>query len=188
MRSAERKGWERAIIEELQALEDNGVWRISKRPKGRNTLHTKWVYRTKTNVDGHLECLKARLVTCGNEQVFGVDYQLTFAAVMDMSTVKVILALSAIWGVPAKHGDIPNAYVKAEKESHLEILVHIPQAMEVSEETLKTIGATNKKEVLLELHKILYGLKQAGRIRSQLLNTRLLDAGFTQCQSDICLY
>ena len=44
-----------------------------------------------------------------------VNYQLTFAAVMDMSTVKVILALSAIWGVPEKHGDIPNAYVKGEK-------------------------------------------------------------------------
>ena len=42
---------------------------------------------------GELERLKARLVTCGNEQVFGVDYQLTFATVMDMSTMKVILRL-----------------------------------------------------------------------------------------------
>ena len=62
-------------------------------------------------------------MACGNEQVFGVDYQLTFTAVMDMSTVKVILALAATWGVPAKHGDIPNAYVKAEQEAHLEILL-----------------------------------------------------------------
>ena len=87
MRIEERKGWERAMIEELQALEDNGVWRIIKRPKRRNALHTKWVYRTKTNADVHLERLNAILVTCGNEQVFGVYYQLTFAAVMDMSTV-----------------------------------------------------------------------------------------------------
>ena len=99
-----------------------------------------------------------------------------------------ILALSAIWGVPAKHGDIPNAYVKAKKEAHLEILLHVPQAMEVSEDTLKIIGAKSKKEVVLELHKSLYGLKQAGRLWSQLLHARLLDAGFSQCVSDMCLY
>ena len=42
-----------------------------------------------------------------------------FAAVMDMSTVKIILALAATWEVGAKHGDIPNAYVKADKEADL---------------------------------------------------------------------
>ena len=73
--------------------------------------------------------MKALLVACGNEQVFKVDYQLTFADVIDMSTVKVILALAAIWGVPAKHGDIPNAYVKADKEAHWEILLQVPQEM-----------------------------------------------------------
>uniref|UniRef100_A0AAV1UGC0 Reverse transcriptase Ty1/copia-type domain-containing protein n=1 Tax=Peronospora matthiolae TaxID=2874970 RepID=A0AAV1UGC0_9STRA len=60
--------------------------------------------------------------------------------------------------------------------------------MEVSEETLKTIRATNKKEVVLELHKSLYGLKQAGRLWIQLSHARLLDAGFSQCQSDMCLF
>uniref|UniRef100_A0AAV1TE28 Reverse transcriptase Ty1/copia-type domain-containing protein n=1 Tax=Peronospora matthiolae TaxID=2874970 RepID=A0AAV1TE28_9STRA len=48
---------------------------------------------------------------------------------MDMSTVKVLLALAATWGVPAKHGDIPNAYVKADKEPNLEVLLQVPQAM-----------------------------------------------------------
>uniref|UniRef100_A0AAV1UNT6 Reverse transcriptase Ty1/copia-type domain-containing protein n=1 Tax=Peronospora matthiolae TaxID=2874970 RepID=A0AAV1UNT6_9STRA len=47
---------------------------------------------------------------------------------MDVTTVKVILALAATWGVPAKHEDFPNAYVKAEKEQHLEILMHVPRA------------------------------------------------------------
>ena len=50
-----------------------------------------------------------RLVVCGNEQVSGVDYSFTFAAFMDISTVKVVLALAAFWVVPAKHGYIPNA-------------------------------------------------------------------------------
>ena len=52
------------------------------------------------------------------------------------------------------------AYVKAEKESHLEILLQVPQAMEVNEAT----DAKNNKELLFELRKSLYGLQQAGRL------------------------
>uniref|UniRef100_A0AAV1U887 Integrase catalytic domain-containing protein n=1 Tax=Peronospora matthiolae TaxID=2874970 RepID=A0AAV1U887_9STRA len=100
MRSGKREGWEKAMQEEIAAFAAND---------------------TKTDAQGDLEQLKARLVACGNEQVLGVDYTLTFAAVMDLSTVKVILALAATWGVPAKHGDIPNAYVEADKEPHLRI-------------------------------------------------------------------
>ena len=59
-------------------------------------LHTKWVFRTKTDADGNVERYKARMVACGNEQSFGKNYTLTFAAAMDMTTGKVIFALSEI--------------------------------------------------------------------------------------------
>ena len=78
--------------------------------------------------------------------------------------------------------------MKADKESHLEILLHVPQAMDVDEATLKMLGATSKKELVLELRKSLYGLKQAGRLWSQLLHAKLCSAGFTQCVADMCLY
>ena len=133
----------KVILEEIAALEDNEVWRVIKRSPGSNALHSKWFYKTKTGADGELERHKARLVACGNEQVLGVDYNLAFAAVMDISTVKFILALAATWGVPAKHGDIPNAYVEAEKESHLQICLHVQRGMSVSNETLKRLGATD---------------------------------------------
>ena len=56
------------------------------------------VYKTKTGADGELKRHKARIVASGNEQVLGVVCNLIFAAVMDISTVKVILALAATWG------------------------------------------------------------------------------------------
>ena len=40
---------------------------------------------------------------------------------MDISTAKVMLVFSATWGLPTNHGDIPNSYVRAEKEAHLDI-------------------------------------------------------------------
>uniref|UniRef100_A0AAV1T191 Integrase catalytic domain-containing protein n=1 Tax=Peronospora matthiolae TaxID=2874970 RepID=A0AAV1T191_9STRA len=188
MRGGKRDGWMKAIREEVAALQSNDVWTIVKRAPGTHALPTKWVYKTKTDAQGNLERLKARLVACGNEQVLGVEYKLTFAAVMDLTTVKVILALAATWGVPSKHGGIPNAYVKAEKEAHLRIFLQMPRGMQVSEETLRTHGATSASELVLELRKILYGLKQAGRLWSLLLHAKLVDAGFVRCESDMCFY
>ena len=127
-------------------------------------------------------------MACGNEQVFGVDYVLTFAAVMDMSTVKIILALAATWGVVAKHGDVLNTCVKADKESDLEILLQVPKGMDVSSEVIKSLGATSVSKLSLQHRKSLYGLKQAGRLWSQLLHAWLMDADFQQCVSNMCLY
>ena len=68
--------------------------------------------------------------------MYGVDYTYTFSAVMEMISGKVILAVSRIWGVPVRHGDVPSAYVEAEKEEDLEILLHIPQGMDIDAELL----------------------------------------------------
>ncbi|GMF60847.1 unnamed protein product [Phytophthora fragariaefolia] len=131
MRSRLRAQWSEAIRDELRALEENGVWMVVRRPRGVRVLHTKWVFKTKRDAEGVIERLNARLVACGNEQEFGVNYSVTFAAVIEMSSVKLILALTRKWRVPAKHGDVPNAYVKAKKEAELAIYIRIPQGMEI---------------------------------------------------------
>lgn len=59
---------------------------------------------------------------CSNEQAYGVNYTLTFSAVMDITTAKVVLALARVWKVAARHGDVSNAYVKAEKDEVFEIV------------------------------------------------------------------
>ena len=83
-----------------------------------------------------MEMYNARLVACGNKQLFGVDYTLTFAAVMELETVKVILVSSRRWNIPARHLDVPNTYVKADQEEDLEIYMQIPKAMQVVQNTL----------------------------------------------------
>ena len=63
--------------------------------------------------------------------MYGVDCTYTLLAVMKMISGQVILAVSRTWGVPARHGDVPSAYVKADNEEDLEILLHIPQGMDI---------------------------------------------------------
>ncbi|POM64836.1 Integrase catalytic core protein [Phytophthora palmivora] len=181
-------GWEKAMVDELRALEENGVCEVVRPPKGVCVLHTKWVYKTKLDAEGLIERLKGRLVACRNEQTFGVNYSVTFAAVIDMTSVKVIFVLARKWRVSAKHGDVLNAYVKADKEEDLRIYIKVPQGMKISEEILKKLGVEKDAEVALELKKALYRLKQAGRLWSKLLHSKLVDIGFHQSHVDMCVY
>lgn len=55
MRSSKREDWKKAMLEEIKALEDNGMWRLIKRSANSNALDTKWVYKTKTDAEGNIE-------------------------------------------------------------------------------------------------------------------------------------
>ena len=94
-----------------------------------NRLHTKWVYKKRRTSDGSIERCIARLVACGNEQVLGRDYTLAFAAVMDLISAKFILAVAAIWSVPAHYFDVSSAYVKAEVEKGYDIYLYVTQGL-----------------------------------------------------------
>lgn len=108
MRSPNNVGWSKAIDEELIALDKDDAWNVVKIQKGAHALHPKWVFKTKQDAQGGIGRLKARLVACDNEQVFKVNYGLTFAAVIDMSSIKRIFVLARKWKISVKHGDVPN--------------------------------------------------------------------------------
>ena len=65
---------------------------------------------------------------------------------MDMTTGKVILALSEIWGVPARHADVPNEYVKASTKPDLYIYLYVPQGMKVKEKELQRLWCSAHKK------------------------------------------
>ena len=55
----------------------------------------KWVYKTKSNVEGKIERHKARLVVKGYKQQHGSDYEETFAPVARMEIVRAVLSIAA---------------------------------------------------------------------------------------------
>lgn len=180
--------WKHAMQEEIDSLNALDTWELVRKDSNMCILHTKWVYKTKTKADGSIERYKARAVVRGDEQIFGVNYSLTFAPVMTMSTAYLIFALAIRWGVPPEHGDIPNAYVRAQTEDGLEIYLQPPTGMEITDEELKKLGISHRNEVVLKLKKSLYGLKQAGRLWNELLDNFLISNGFQRSSVDMCLY
>uniref|UniRef100_A0AAV1U6M1 Reverse transcriptase Ty1/copia-type domain-containing protein n=1 Tax=Peronospora matthiolae TaxID=2874970 RepID=A0AAV1U6M1_9STRA len=99
----------------------------------------------------------------GDDQVLSHDYNLTLLAVLDITSRKVKLEVSRMWGVPARHYDVPSAYLKAYNEDGVEIYLRVPRGMQLTSEELACVGAQNSGDVCLRLIKSHYGLKQAGR-------------------------
>nr|CCA17849.1 polyprotein putative [Albugo laibachii Nc14] len=86
-----------------------------------------------------------------------------------LGTAKLLLDLAGNWGLPAMHGDVPNAYVKAPTGKNLCLYFRVPLAMEISTTKLKELGVSSSKKVVYDYR-------------------RLNDAGFTQSFTDSCLY
>ena len=57
--------WVLAMQEELNQFKRNKVWKLVRKPKGKNPIDTKWVFRNKMDENGIVVRNKARLVAKG---------------------------------------------------------------------------------------------------------------------------
>ena len=73
--------WINAMQEELNQFERSNVWCLIPRPKDKNVIGTKWVFKNKSDEKGIITRNKARLVAQGYTQVEGLDFDETFAPV-----------------------------------------------------------------------------------------------------------
>jgi len=105
------KGWEKAIIAEFNALIKNGTWILVKRPWNRKIVSCKWVFKHKKNAIGRIVRLKAQLCARGFTQIPGVDYVDTFAPVVKMASIRILLALAAIYGWEIQQMDVVMAFL-----------------------------------------------------------------------------
>ena len=90
---------------------------------------SKWIYKTKLNVDGDVEKYKAILVAQGFIQQPGIDYNETFAPVARIDTVRMVLALAAHNKWYVHQMDVMSAFLNGSFEE--EVYVRQPPGYEV---------------------------------------------------------
>ena len=88
--------WKSAIQAEVNALEANGTWEFVKRPENVNLVTNKWGFDVKYSTQGAVERYKARLVARGFSQIYGVDYNETFAPTIKLDTLRAVMAIVAL--------------------------------------------------------------------------------------------
>ncbi|KAL1223769.1 Retrovirus-related Pol polyprotein from transposon RE2 [Cardamine amara subsp. amara] len=113
------KEWREAMKEKIQMIEKNGTWEMVKKPKEKNIISVKWIYRLKTNANGDPIKHKARLVARGFTQEYGVDYLETFAPVSRHDTIRTILTVAAQERWKLYQMDVKSAFLNGELQEEI---------------------------------------------------------------------
>ena len=85
------------MLEEMQALDDNGTWNLIQLPVRKKAIRCCRVFTVKVNLDDYVARLKARLVAKGYAQTYDVDYYDTFSLVAKMAFVRLFILLAATY-------------------------------------------------------------------------------------------
>ncbi|KAL0369047.1 UNVERIFIED_CONTAM: Retrovirus-related Pol polyprotein from transposon RE1 [Sesamum calycinum] len=166
--------WDKAMAEELQALETNNTWEVTSLPAGKKAIGSRWVYKLKLNPDGSVNRHKARLVAKGYNQIEGVDYTEIFSPVAKTVTVRIFLGIASAYSWPVHQLDINNAFLHGFLDD--EVYMSPPDGYPV------------QPCQVCKLKRSLYGLKEASRQWNQEFTSKLAAFGFTQSVHDHCLF
>ena len=107
-------GWRSVIVDEMQALDDNGIWNLVPLPTGKKAISCCWVFAVKFNHDGSVARLKARLVVKGYAQTYKVDYLDTFSLIAKLTSVHLFISLAASYDWNLHQLNIKNAFLRGD--------------------------------------------------------------------------
>ena len=167
--------WRNAMKVEMQAIEDNRTWNVSELPKGQKAIRLKWVFKLKKDPEAKVVKHKGRLVAKGYAQVQLVDFEVVFAPVARIETVRVLLALAARGGWEVHHMDVKSAFLNGD----------LTESVYVKQPPGFIVGTGNK---VLKLRKALHGLRQAPRAWNAKLDKELIALGFAKSKLDHAVY
>jgi hypothetical protein len=103
------------------------------RPKNKNVIGTKWVFRNKLNEDGQVTRNKTRLVCKGYAQIEGIDFEETYALVSRMEAICLLLAYACYKNIKVYQMDVKSTFLNGELEE--EVYIGQPEGFQLSENT-----------------------------------------------------
>ena len=169
--------WLAAMREEINSLLAHETYSLVVCPKGAKPIPVRWVYALKRDEHGQVARFKARLVAKGFKQRAGIDYDELFAPVCDRSTMRAFLSMVASDDLELQQLDVKNAFLNAVLSGKHTLHMHQPPGFQVGDSSL-----------VCELHKAIYGLKQAPHAWYEHMKADLLDLGFTVADADPALF
>lgn len=116
--------WRGATDKEMMAMNENEVYTLVPKPKGKNIVSCRWVFSEKTDEQGR-DTAKARLVARGFTQRYGVDYFVTYSPVAYISLIRFLFATAAHKGLQTAQFNIRTAFFYERLEE--DIYMHQPE-------------------------------------------------------------
>jgi regulator of extracellular matrix RemA (YlzA/DUF370 family) len=124
------KYWIKSMNEELDQIEKNQTWELVPRPKDKNVIGTKWIFKNKLNENGEIIKNKARLVCKGYSQVEGIDFEETFSPVARLEAIRMFLAFACFKNFKIYQMDVKSTFLNGTLEE--EVYVEQPEGFLLS--------------------------------------------------------
>ena len=114
--------WRNAMIEEMDALTDNGTWDLVRLPAEKKVIGCHCVFTVKVNLDGSIARLKVRFVAKWYAKTYVVDYSDTFSPIAKKTSVSLFISLAATYNWDLHRIDIRNVFLHGDhrKEVYME--------------------------------------------------------------------
>ena len=175
MRGEYAELWREAVAKEIKNLQEHQVFRWVPRPPGAPLVDSTWAFKAKSDENGFVSRLKARLVCRGFRQIHGRDYLDSMAPVAKLTTFRSLLAEAAQCNLAWSALDIRSAYLTADLD--------IPQYM-----TAPAGVTPPQPDWVMRLERGLYGTVQGARCFHLKFRRELLEWGFEASMADPCLF
>ena len=169
-----KEQWKNAMQSEYDSLVKNGTFELVDKPKDGNVIDVKWVFALKKDDLGNIVRYKARLVARGFKQIKGLDFDETFAPVINQHSIHLLFWLAIHKGYNIHQMDVNTAFLYGTLEE--DIYVKQPP------------GFIVEGDQVWKLRKSLYGLKQSPRIWNKNLKDYLISIGFKTSRVDDCIF
>ncbi|GJT85665.1 retrovirus-related pol polyprotein from transposon TNT 1-94 [Tanacetum coccineum] len=159
--------WIDAMNDEIHALLRNDTREVTKLPKNRKGIDSKWIFKIKYKSNDEIDRYKGRLVAKGYNQKEGIAYEETFSLVVKMVSARCLLNLVVQNDWSIFQLDVNNAFLYGE-------LVET-----INMKLLDGYIPANDNRVC-KLKKSLYKLKQEHKQWNAKLITALIENDFSQ--------
>ncbi|SMY29126.1 unnamed protein product [Zymoseptoria tritici ST99CH_1A5] len=170
LRLPDAKLWEESMKSEYNSLLENDTWEIVPRPTDRKVLGSRWVFKRKLGPKGTVAKRKSRFVVKGYSQVYGLDFDETYASTVKAPSYRLLFAAQAKYGWKCHQMDIVTAFLNGDVEH--DIYIELPE------------GFPAPDGMCAKLNRSLYGLKQSSRLWYLRLRVFLESIGWKACNND----
>ncbi|KAH9762165.1 hypothetical protein KPL70_000710 [Citrus sinensis] len=177
MNSKNSRKWIKAIREEIDSLVRNQTWILVPNPGNRKIVSCKWIFKKKEGILGVEDSrYKARLVARGFTQKEGIDFNEIFSPVVKHSSIRILLAIMALFDLELEQMDVKTAFLHGNLEE--KILMSQPEGFEEQ----------GHEEYVCLLKRSLYGLKQSPRQWYRRFDQFMVSNGYSRSKYDSCVY
>ena len=174
----------KAMEDEVLAHESRKHWTMVPRsslPPGVKTIRAIWSFKRKRFPDGRINKHKARLCAHGGMQQWGENYWETYSPVVNMLSVRLLLAISHLHDLETQSIDFVLAFPQADLD--VDVWMELPDGMNP-----EGVDEKDRWKYVLKLNKSLYGLKQASHNWYMKLKEALEVREFKASEIDPCIF